>query len=212
MKKQMFAAAARRYDFLNTVISLGLHKSWRRWCVRRLGIGGLRCLDLASGTGDFALELLKGGAESVVCADFCPEMLDIARRKIGEGATFVECPAEELPFEDDSFDIITVGFGVRNFEDGKKCYREMRRVLKPGGRLCVLEITGGGGLFGVYFNRIMPHIGNFVSGTKAYKYLAESVERFDTPEEMVEKLAAAGFRTREIKKFVLGGVTALVCV
>jgi demethylmenaquinone methyltransferase/2-methoxy-6-polyprenyl-1,4-benzoquinol methylase len=177
-----------------------------------LEVKGLRCLDLAAGPGDFALELLKSGAESVVCADFCPEMLAIAREKIKEGAAFVECSAEKLPFEDRSFDIITVGFGVRNFEDGEKAYGEMRRVLKPGGRLCVLEITGGRGLFGVYFNRIMPLIGNFVSGTKAYKYLAESVERFDTPEEMAEKLAAAGFDVREIKKFALGSVVALVCV
>lgn len=222
----MFGAIASHYDLNNRLHSFGRDQAWRRYAVRRADVKATdRVLDVACGTGDLtkafsdALERMgrkKEGAEfPVVGLDFTPQMLDVAREKKATALTeYIEGDAMALPFEDGSFDVVSIAFGIRNVSRPEVALAEFRRVLRPGGRLIVLEfgkpgfapIRWGNDL---YCNVIMPRTATLISGDKsgAYKYLPRSVETFLSREEMIERIAGAGFGSVEAK-----GLTFGVCV
>ena len=209
--RAMFDRIARVYDVMNTVMTAGLHHRWRDRAVDLAQVGpGSRALDVATGTGDLAIALARRGAE-VTGSDFSEGMLDIARGKAG-GANprFEWADALRLPYDDDSFDAATVGFGARNFSDLAAGLREMVRVVKPGGRVVVLEITTPtrpplSTFFSVWFDRVVPLLGRF---DDAYTYLPSSVKRFPGPEGLAAELAAAGLHD---VRWILtaGGIIAL---
>jgi len=212
----MFAEISGRYDLLNRVLSGGRDQAWRRRTVRMTGLkGGERVLDLCCGTGD--LTLMYAAAEpapsEVIGADFTPEMLELAAEKAGKvGLSLPFCAADalKLPFSNARFDVVSVAYGVRNFQDLDAGLREIARVLAPGGTLAVLDCTPARGVFGrcanFYINRIMPRIGNLLNGSnsKAYSYLADSVSVFPSAEELAERIRAAGFGDVRFKRLNLG--------
>lgn len=209
---RMFDRIAPTYDVLNHVLSANIDKRWRAHTVRRLGLTGTeRCLDACTGTGDLAVALLAGGAKEVVGSDFAPEMLAIARQKAGDRATFLQADTTQLPFDAASFDVATVGFGVRNLSNLDGGLRELCRVLRPGGRLAVLEFSRPvnpvvRGLYDLYFMLILPLIGNLVSGgaENAYAYLPRSVMAFPSPSALAERLKTAGFSTVAYEALTFG--------
>ena len=216
----MFSGIAGRYDLLNHLLSGNVDKSWRRVAVRALEsslVEGARVLDVACGTGDLSLVLAEAGAARVIGLDFCRPMLEIARRKAvadSRSIPFVEGDALRLPFADATFDAVTIAFGLRNLASVADGLRELRRVLKPGGRLAVLEfsspvVPGFRALFRFYFTRVLPHIGGLVSGSRgAYEYLPDSVSRFPDQKRLVELMRAEGFEGVEYCNLT-GGIAAL---
>ena len=208
----MFDRIARVYDLMNTVMTAGLHHRWRERAVDLAAVGpGSRALDVATGTGDLAIALARRGAD-VTGSDFSEGMLDIARRKVpGTGRVRFEwADALHLPYDDATFDAATVGFGARNFSDLGAGLREMARVVRPGGRVVVLEITTPtrpplSTFFSVWFDRLVPLLGRF---DEAYSYLPSSVKRFPGPEGLAAELVAAGL---EEVRWILtaGGIIAL---
>lgn len=203
----MFASIAPRYDLLNRVLSLGVDRSWRRVAAgEALALRPARILDVATGTGDFALELKRRAPHAEVTgSDFVPEMLQLARDKARArqlDLTLDEGDALNLPYPDASFDTVTCSFGFRNFADYGRGLAEFWRVLRPGGRLVILEFPPpGGGVFGhlfrFYFRQVLPRIGALVSGNAgAYTYLPESVLAFPDPGRLAGLMRATGFRTR----------------
>lgn len=209
---RMFNRIAPTYDLLNHLLSANIDVRWRRRTVAALRLTGTeRCLDACTGTGDLALALLDGGAREVVGSDFAEEMLEIARRKAGERATFRQADTTSLPFASASFDVATVGFGVRNLEDLDAGLRELRRVLRPGGRLAVLEFSRPPNLlvraaYDFYFRLLLPLVGNLVSGgaENAYSYLPRSVMTFPAPDALAQRLRAAGFDEVRYEALTLG--------
>ena len=208
----MFDRIAGVYDLMNSVMTAGMHHRWRERAVELARVGpGSRALDVATGTGDLALALRGAGADVVGC-DFSEEMLEHARRK-APGVPFEWADALDLPYEDDSFDAATVGFGARNFSDLAKGLSEMARVVKPGGRVVVLEITTPqkpplSSFFSFWFERAVPALGRLAGDPDAYSYLPSSVKRFPGPRELASVLAAAGL---EDIRWVLtaGGIIAI---
>ncbi|HMQ77179.1 MAG TPA: bifunctional demethylmenaquinone methyltransferase/2-methoxy-6-polyprenyl-1,4-benzoquinol methylase UbiE [Flavobacteriales bacterium] len=201
--ERMFDAIAPRYDLLNRVFSLGVDRAWRRRVLRILRREPVdRLLDLATGTADLAL-LCARHARSVVGADISEGMLSHGRTKVdraglADRVELVRAASESLPFPDAHFDAVTVAFGVRNFDDLDRGLREMRRVLRPGGRVFVLEFSRARGLMGalfrLYFHRVMPMVGRWVSGdSSAYTYLPRSVEAFPEGPAFEQRLRASGF-------------------
>lgn len=202
----MFNEIAGRYDLLNRILSLGLDSRWRQEAVR-LGVmnGPADILDVATGTGDLAFELRRQApAATITGLDFSENMLKLARvkeSKAAAGIGFVQGDAMELPFPDASFDLLTIAYGLRNLADPDRGMREFRRVLRPGGRLVVLEFPPPpGGLWGrlirFYFARLLPVIGGLVSGSRAaYTYLPTSVVGFMSPTVLARSLVDAGFDT-----------------
>lgn len=203
----MFDRIAKRYDLINTVMTAGLHDEWRRRAVKVAGVGpGDHVLDVATGTGDLAFELARAVAPggSVTGADFSEEMLVVARQKQGTEATgldaeivFEQGNALDLKYDDDTFDAVTVGFGVRNFSDLAAGLTEMARVVRPGGRFVILEISQPqkGPLsyfYKAWFNGLVPLIGKFAGEDSAYTYLPNSVKRFEKPEQLAAVLHEAG--------------------
>jgi demethylmenaquinone methyltransferase/2-methoxy-6-polyprenyl-1,4-benzoquinol methylase len=209
--QRMFDRIAPVYDVMNRVMTAGLDQRWRRATVRLAVRPGDRVLDACCGTGDLAVAARKAGAGDVVGVDFSERMLDRARRKAPE-LEFVQADVLALPFEDASFDSAVVGFGVRNVEDLEAGIRELRRVLRPGGRLGILEITTPRGIlapfYRLWFDRIVPLLGRLLPGGAAYTYLPASVRRFPAPEALAELLASCGFENVEFKLFA-GGIVAL---
>lgn len=209
---QMFDRIAPTYDLLNHLLSANIDARWRRRAVASLGLTGReRVLDACTGTGDLAKALLDGGAGSVDATDFAPEMLRRAEGKTGGRARLQVADTTALPFADGTFDAATVGFGVRNLQRLDQGLRELCRVLKPGGRLCVLEFSRPPnpvfrGLFNVYFMLLLPLIGNLVSGgaDNAYAYLPRSVLAFPGPEALAQRLREAGFATVEVTPLTFG--------
>jgi demethylmenaquinone methyltransferase/2-methoxy-6-polyprenyl-1,4-benzoquinol methylase len=216
----MFDRIAGRYDLLNSVMTAGLHHRWRGRAAERAELrSGDAALDVCCGTGDLALELagrvLPGG--HVVGCDFSEPMLDLAREKAaGHGASGVRfewADALSLPYDDGRFDAVTVGFGVRNLSDLDAGLAEMRRVLRPGGRLVILEITQPtrpplSTFYSLWFDRIVPVLGRVAGDPEAYSYLPESVRSFPAPRELAGKLDAAGLE--RIRWTVLaGGIIAI---
>jgi demethylmenaquinone methyltransferase/2-methoxy-6-polyprenyl-1,4-benzoquinol methylase len=192
----MFDRIARVYDRMNSVMTAGMHHRWRERAADLAAVGpGSRALDVATGTGDLAIELAGRGAQ-VTGLDFSEGMLEIARTK-ASGIEFVQGNALELAYPDASFDAVTVGFGARNFADLDRGLRELARVTRPGGRVVILEITTPqrpplSWFFRVWFDSIVPRLGRAAGDSDAYTYLPSSVRRFPGPSELAERLVAAG--------------------
>jgi len=213
--EQLFNRIAKRYDLLNHLLSLGIDKLWRRRAIKLLKVDSpQRILDVATGTADFAIEALKLNPQKVIGIDLSERMLEIGRKKIKQrGLAHIEllkADCEELPFNDNIFDAITVGFGVRNFEDPDKGLKQMYRVLKKGGKLIVLEFSKPRifpfkQLFNFYFLNVLPFIGGLISGDKhAYSYLPRSVKTFPEREDFLAKLTKAGFQNNSYIALTLG--------
>jgi demethylmenaquinone methyltransferase / 2-methoxy-6-polyprenyl-1,4-benzoquinol methylase len=203
--REMFTAIAPRYDLLNHLLSANVDKLWWRRTARTfstiLSRPDAQVLDLCCGTGDMAFALGRQGPQSrITGADFSHAMLVLASAKsAGRPLRWIEADALRLPFPDQSFDLITSAFGFRNLADYDAGLLEIRRVLRPGGEVGILEFNEPRGLLGqlykVYFKSILPRIGKLISGNKgAYSYLPASVARFPTPPELLERMQAAGFR------------------
>lgn len=203
--QSMFDDVAPAYDFLNHLLSLGIDNYWRARASRTArnlvaSNPDPRILDVATGTGDLAASMAKIPGAKVTALDLSPEMLAIAMKKY-PGITFLQGYAEKLPFQDASFDIVSAGFGVRNFEELDKGMREFRRVLKPGGHAIIIEpmIPRNGLLksaYLLYFRKVLPKIaGLFSKSTFAYDYLPHSVEHFPQAEAFTAILKRNGFRT-----------------
>ena len=209
--KTMFDRIAPVYDAMNRVMTVGLDRRWRRLTAELAVRKGERVLDACCGTGDLALADLKAGAGSVVGLDFSPRMLERARRK-SDAVEWLEGDMLALPFEDASFDAVTVGFGVRNVDDLEAGLRELRRVVKPGGRIGVLEITRPRGLlkpfFRLWFDVLVPLLGKVLPGGKAYTYLPASVRRFPGPDDLQAVMERAGFGSVTYR-LLAGGIVAL---
>jgi len=213
--RNMFGRVARRYDLLNHLLSFQLDRYWRARTARRLDVilsrPEARVLDLCCGTGDmmFALAGRRGGL--VYGADFCHPMLVEARRKAASRPAVVfEADALRLPLADASLDLITVAFGLRNFANYRQGLEELRRVLRPGGALAVLEFSRPPNalfarLYDFYSRRILPRIGALISGVaEAYKYLPESVGKFPGAEDLAKEMRAAGYAAVEFERLSLG--------
>ena len=216
----MFDRVAGRYDALNSVMTAGLHHRWRERAADRAElVPGDSALDVCCGTGDLALELAGRVAPSghVVGCDFSEPMLDLAREKAGhrhaDGVRFEWADALSLPYDAGRFDAVTVGFGVRNLANLERGLGEMTRVLRPGGRLVVLEITQPtrpplSTFYSLWFDRIVPLLGSFSSDSEAYSYLPESVRSFPAPSRLAELMEGAGLK--RIRWTVLaGGIIAI---
>ncbi len=217
---RMFDRVAGNYDALNSVMTAGLHHRWRQRAADRTGLGpGDSALDVCCGTGDLTLELSGRVAPDgrVIGCDFSEPMLDLAREKAegrqAQAVRFEWADALALPYDGERFDAVTVGFGVRNLADLGRGLREMARVLKPGGRLVILEITQPtrpplSTFYSLWFDRIVPLLGAFSSDPEAYSYLPESVRSFPSPRGLAEKMDGAGFE--QIRYTVLaGGIIAI---
>jgi demethylmenaquinone methyltransferase / 2-methoxy-6-polyprenyl-1,4-benzoquinol methylase len=219
--KAMFSGIAGRYDLLNHVLSLNIDKTWRRR-VRKmlqpvLDRSDARVLDVACGTGDLSLELADHARAHVIGTDFCRPMLEVATTKApadGSQIPYLEADAMQLSFADDSFDAVTIAFGLRNLPNFENGLRELHRILKPGGRLVVLEcshppLPGFRQLYHFYFGKVLPRIGGLVSGSRgAYEYLPDSVSRFPRQEELVSLMHSVGFIDVTFRNLT-GGIAAL---
>jgi demethylmenaquinone methyltransferase/2-methoxy-6-polyprenyl-1,4-benzoquinol methylase len=204
--RTMFDRIAPVYDAMNRVMTAGLDVRWRRLAAAAVVRPGDRVLDAACGTGDLAVADAEAGAREVVGVDFSPRMLERARRKSAQ-IEWVEADLLSLPFPDGSFDAATIGFGVRNVPELERGLRELRRVLRPGGRLAVLEITRPRGVlrpfFTLWFDRLVPLVGRALPTGSAYAYLPASVRRFPRAEELGSLLGAVGFG--DVRFRLLGG-------
>ncbi|HEV2591302.1 MAG TPA: bifunctional demethylmenaquinone methyltransferase/2-methoxy-6-polyprenyl-1,4-benzoquinol methylase UbiE [Gaiellaceae bacterium] len=208
--RTMFDRIAPVYDSMNRVMTMGLDVRWRRLAAQSAVRPGDRVLDGACGTGDLAIADLRAGASHVVGLDFSERMLERARRKAP--LEWVQGDLLALPFEDASFDAATVGFGVRNVADLPLALRELRRVLRPGGRVAILEITQPRGplrfFFNLWFDRVVPLLGKVLPGGEAYSYLPASVKRFPDAERLAALLRDAGFGDVEVR-LLAGTIVAL---
>ena len=213
--QRMFGRIVGRYDRMNRLISLGMDSGWRRLAADAAAPEGMRVLDLGSGTGDMARALVRRGAR-VVGADFSPPMLGVAaHRYAGDGRYAWACAdGHHLPFADGSFERVTNAFLLRNLVDLPAAFREMARVLRPGGRLVCLDMTQPppgvfAALYRLYFNRIMPVIAGVLSGDRAaYRYLPASLAGFPDAETLSRMLRDAGFRDVRYRRLG-GGAVAL---
>src|SRR5262245_51633742 len=215
----MFDRISGVYDLMNSAMTAGLHHRWRGRAVDLARVGpGSDALDVCCGTGDLALELRRriGPDGRVVGSDFSEPMLELARAKAGEqglGVEFGWADALELPYGDESFDAVTIGFGARNLADLDRGLAEMARVVRAGGRLVILEITRPtreplASFYGVWFDQIVPMLGSVAGDTDAYSYLPESVRSFPDPRELAARMDAAGFG--EIRWLLTaGGIIAI---
>src|SRR4051794_27214805 len=208
--RRMFDRIAPVYDVMNRTMTAGLDRRWRRITAAAVVRPGDRVLDVCCGTGDLALAAAEAGGR-VTGLDFSARMLERARRK-SSAIEWIEGDALALPFADSSFDAVTIGFGLRNLTDADRGLEELRRVLRPAGRLAILEITRPQGLlapfFRFWFDGVIPLAGKVLPGGSAYSYLPASVRRFPGPEALAELMDGAGFK--EIRwRLRAGGIVAL---
>jgi len=219
--RNMFEAIAPRYDLLNRVLSLGIDRRWRTAAVRQLQISpGGKVLDMATGTGDVALEIARQMPPSVtiVGEDFTRRMLQIGREKIARTPfqpriTLVSASCEAIPHPDRTFDGMTIAFGIRNVVDRSRGLREMFRVIRPGGKAVILEFSTPTnrlvrGLYYLYFRHLLPRIGGWLSRRAAYQYLPDSVLAFPDRQEFSGMMEAAGFT--DLRRFdMTGGIVSV---
>lgn len=225
--RRMFGEIAPKYDRMNHLLSLNVDRYWRWRTVRLVRpIAGEPILDLCTGTGDLAFAFYKRtrGKSPIVAADFCPEMLAVGEAKkqksgVNGQLTFVEADAQALPFDDESFHVISVAFGLRNIADTDQGLREMARVCRPGGKVAVLEFTLPRrqpikGLYGWYFRHVLPRVGQWFArnDTQAYNYLPESVGEFPSYEALAERMKAAGLAEVRFYPLTLGVATLYIGV
>lgn len=219
--REMFAGIAGRYDLLNHVLSLNIDKLWRRKVSNLLRETLNRpdaiVLDVACGTGDLSLELNKDSKAKIIGTDFCRPMLTVAHKKTGllkAEVPYVEADAMDLAFADDSFDALTIAFGLRNLPNFANGLTELHRVIKPGGKIVILEfsspvVPGFRQLFNFYFANILPRIGGAVSGSRgAYEYLPDSVSKFPNQKGLVEMMSKTGFTNVKYQNLT-GGIAAI---
>jgi demethylmenaquinone methyltransferase / 2-methoxy-6-polyprenyl-1,4-benzoquinol methylase len=218
---EMFSGIAKRYDFLNHFLSLNIDKRWRKLVSRKLS-DILRnekalILDVACGTGDLSVELQQSGKAKVIGTDFCRPMLAVAAEKNPKNSLtipYLEGDGMNLSFADNTFDAVTIAFGLRNFSNWREGLIELQRILKVGGKLAVLEfstpiVPGFKQLFNFYFANVLPRIGGAVSGSRgAYEYLPNSVSKFPDQKELVKMMNEVGFENVEYKNLT-GGIAAL---
>lgn len=218
---RMFDQIAGRYDLLNRLMSLGIDRSWRRKAVRAVSVDGLarpRLLDLATGTADLALELsARYPNAAVVGLDPSEAMLEVGRRKAAtNGAVdLVSGDAQELDFEDGTFDGVTIAFGIRNVPDRPRALREMARVTRPGGRVVILELCEPpGGVLGwpakLWVHHIVPRMGALLSGQREYRYLQQSIAAFPPPREFAALMEDCGLEVLSVEPLTLGSACLFV--
>ncbi len=223
--RRMFGAIAPRYDRMNHVLSMNVDRYWRRHTVHRTHPSGTDpILDVCTGTGDLALAFWKRtrGATPIVGTDFCPEMLEIGQKKAERrGATkqvsFQEADAQDLPFASDTFQIVSVAFGLRNVADTDLGLREMTRVCQPAGRVAVLEFSMPQrqpirSIYGWYFRHVLPRLGHLLARNQdqAYHYLPESVSEFPEGEALAERMRATGLVNVHVYPLTFGIATLYV--
>lgn len=222
--RRLFNNIASDYDRLNHILSLNIDKGWRRKAVQEIADkeSPVKALDVACGTGDFTIEIAKAVANGseVIGVDISEGMMEIGRKKImkaGVAAEMAVADCEALPYDNNTFDRISVGFGVRNFEHLELGLSEMFRVLKPDGKLVILELSLPSNRFIrscylLYFQKVLPFIGGLLSGDRgAYEYLRTSVLRFPAPEKFITMLKSVGFDKVEHKSFTFGICRMYVC-
>jgi len=215
--REMFGSIAPRYDFLNRLLSLGIDRHWRSEAVKLVRCGHeSRVLDVATGTGDVALQIAGTTPPTVriTGVDFCEEMIRLGKEKVGMSPyagriDFRVAPCEDLPFPDSTFDAVTIAFGIRNVVDRCAGLAEMRRVLKPGGRIVILELSTPRPallrkIYGFYFRKLLPLIGGFFSCYSAYLYLPHSVLEFPPSGEFSRMIAGAGFHDIQVHELAFG--------
>ena len=213
--EKMFDEISHRYDFLNHFLSMGIDRSWRRKAIDLLkDIEPKSILDVATGTGDLAIEALRLNPDRIIGVDISEKMLEVGREKMWENGykniTLQRGDSMALQFSDGEFDAVTVAFGVRNFENLEKGLREIKRVLRPGGKAVILEFSKPHvfpikQLFGFYSKYILPLWGKLFSGSEAaYRYLPESVKHFPEGKEMKEILLKCGYKTADFKRLTFG--------
>lgn len=222
--RQMFSAIAHAYDLNNRIHSMGLDQWWRKAAVAACQpVPGCDVLDVACGTGDLTLAFARAGAKSVVGLDYTPAMLERAKLKLaktgelGSRVQFIEGDAMRLPFPDRSFDIVSIAFGIRNVANEKLAISEFRRVLRPGGRLAVLEFSQPQSklvraVHGFYTRRVMPLTASLLARdhSGAYRYLPRSVETFLTPGQLAQEMQRVGFDRTEHHPMTLGTCTLTI--
>ncbi|CAN5157062.1 bifunctional demethylmenaquinone methyltransferase/2-methoxy-6-polyprenyl-1,4-benzoquinol methylase UbiE [soil metagenome] len=219
--REMFSRISPKYDFLNHFLSGNIDKRWRKLVTKKLesvlNDKNALVLDVACGTGDLALEMQKAAKAKIIGTDFCRPMLEIAKEKnVAENLKipYLEADGMNLSFADETFDAVTIAFGLRNFSNWEDGLQELQRILKPSGKLVILEfstpiIPGFKELFHFYFTRILPKIGGIVSGSRgAYQYLSESVARFPDQKGLLKMMLENGFADVEYKNLT-GGIAAI---
>lgn len=218
----VFNSVAKKYDVMNDVMSFGIHRLWKRYTIDCSGVrSGMKVLDLAGGTGDLTAQFSRrvGPTGEVVLADINEAMLEVGKDKlrnlgIVSNVSYQQANAEELPFEDDTFDIITIAFGLRNVTDKQKALESMHRVLKPGGRLLVLEFSKPeppmlSQMYDFYSFNILPKMGQVIAGdAESYQYLAESIRMHPDQETLKGMMEAAGYENVTYTNLT-GGIVAL---
>ncbi len=215
--REMFGNIAGKYDFVNRIIAVNFDRSWRRLVVKKLAPILARpnalVLDIACGTGDLSLELQKNARAKIIGTDFCRPMLDLAVEKTAKAnfsIPYIEGDGLALPFADNGFDAVTAAFGLRNFANWQDGLTQMLRVLKPGGRVAILEfasptLPGFRQIYDLYFDRVLPRIGGALSGNFAgYKHLNRSVRKFPDQKGFSQLMRASGFEKVEYQNLMTG--------
>ena len=220
--REVFNSVARRYDLMNDLMSAGLHRLWKRVAIETIAIRpGMQILDLASGTGDLARAMLRraGGDGHVVLGDINDQMLRVGRDRCidnGElkGLSWCQCDAETLPYPSESFDRVTIGFGLRNVTNKDAALSEMFRILKPGGKALVLEFSKPvsaslSQIYDVYSFSVLPTMGQLVAQDKeSYQYLAESIRKHPDQDTLADMMRSAGFESVNYQNLT-GGIVAI---
>ena len=213
---KMFNNISHRYDFLNHLLSLGIDKVWRKKAISVLKpLSPKKILDVATGTGDFAIQSIELNPDKIIGIDISEGMLDVGRRKItarnlGDKIELIRGDSENIPYSQNKFDAVTVAFGVRNFENLTRGLSEIKRVLRPGGMVVILEFSKPAAfpfkqLYHFYFRFVLPRIGSLVSSDKsAYTYLPKSVEAFPDGEDFLRILQDVGFKDTQCSSLTFG--------